>query len=102
MLFLRGVSPWSRVGNVTDLAGTVVLARRLLYANRERADQVTTGAARRGEETWVYGRAGLPCRRCGALVEREARPDGDERVTDWCPHCQPRPGDTLRPGRREP
>jgi hypothetical protein len=72
-LFLRGVNPWRPVGEVADLTAMVGLAKRLLEANKERFGQVTTGSRRRGEETWVYGRAGRPCRRCGTPV-RTARP----------------------------
>ena len=89
MLFLRGVSPWRPVGEVSDLRALVELGQRLLDANKERAGIITTGVARRGEETWVYGRAGRPCRRCGTLI-RAAEQGGDttERITFWCPHCQ--------------
>jgi len=50
----------------------------------------------RGEETWVYGRVGRPCRRCGAGVladgyEGRGGP-AQERVTFWCPSCQRGPG----------
>jgi formamidopyrimidine-DNA glycosylase len=34
---------------------------------------------------WVYGRAGLPCRRCGALVRRIVQA---QRATFYCPRCQ--------------
>ncbi len=36
----------------------------------------------------VYGRTGLPCRRCGALIVREAFMN---RSSFRCPRCQPRP-----------
>jgi endonuclease VIII len=90
VLFLRGVSPWRRVGEVADAEALLRLARRLLDTNKERFGQVTTGVWRRGEETWVYGRAGQPCRRCGTPV-RAAEQGGDagERITFWCPRCQP-------------
>jgi endonuclease-8 len=88
-LFLRGVDPWRPVGEVAGLTALVALARRLLDANKERAGIVTTGVARRGEETWVYGRAGRPCRRCGTPVRSAGQgSDPDGRVTFWCPHCQ--------------
>jgi endonuclease VIII len=88
-LFLTGVSPWRRAGD-TDLARVVAMARRLLVANRDRTSQVTTGVARRGEEHWVYERAGRPCRRCGTTVQtaRLGEPPRD-RPTYWCPSCQP-------------
>jgi endonuclease-8 len=89
MLFLRGVSPWQPVGEVADLNALVELGRRLLEANKNRFGQVTTGSRRRGEETWVYGRAGRPCRRCGTAIGRaEQGEPGEERVRFWCPHCQ--------------
>ncbi|MGH3394613.1 MAG: DNA-formamidopyrimidine glycosylase family protein [Streptosporangiaceae bacterium] len=89
-LFLRGVSPWRPVGGIDDLPGMVELARRLLDANKERIGQVTTGNPARGAETWVYGRAGRPCRRCGTVVRKaDQGPVVQERVTFWCPACQP-------------
>ncbi len=88
-LFLRGVSPWRPVGEVEDLAELVELARRLLEASKERAGQVTTGDSRRGQQTWIYGRAGRPCRRCGTPIRQASQgPDLAERITYWCPHCQ--------------
>ena len=87
-LFLRGVDPWRPVGEVPDLLGLVELARRLMDANKERVDQATTGARRPGDTTWVYGRR--VCRRCGGRVRRaEQGRQAQERVTFWCPACQP-------------
>ena len=89
-LFLRGISPWRPAGEIDDLPALVELARKLLDANKERIGQVTTGNPARGAETWVYGRAGRPCRRCGTLIRRgEQGPGTQERVTFWCPACQP-------------
>ena len=88
-LFLRGVDPARSVGTVDELPALVGLGHRLLDANKERAGHVTTGDAGRGRENWVYGRAGRPCRRCGAVIRRgEAGPPGQERVRFWCPNCQ--------------
>ncbi|NUW36937.1 Fpg/Nei family DNA glycosylase [Nonomuraea sp. SMC257] len=90
-LFLRGIWPWRRVGEVADLEGAVTLARRLLDANKAHAGTVTTGDRRPGAQTWVYGRAGQPCRRCGTRISRGemgARPQ--ERLILWCGACQPR------------
>ncbi|EEP74056.1 formamidopyrimidine-DNA glycosylase [Micromonospora sp. ATCC 39149] len=88
VLFLRGVSPWTPVGAVSDLAGTVALAQRLLAANRGRWTQSTTGSLRRGETSYVYGRRAQPCRRCGTAIRKQ---ELGERVTYWCPICQPEP-----------
>ncbi len=92
--FLRGISPWTPVGDVQDLDGFVNLAHRLLVANRERYDHVTTGDARAGKRTWVYDRAGRPCRRCGATVRVESQGEAatrEGRLSYWCPRCQPGP-----------
>ncbi|NHO79568.1 Fpg/Nei family DNA glycosylase [Micromonospora sp. CMU55-4] len=86
VLFLRGVSPWTPVGAVPDLPGTVALAQRLLTANRGRWTQSTTGVLRRGGTSYVYGRRAQPCRRCGTAIRKE---ELGERVTYWCPVCQP-------------
>jgi endonuclease-8 len=89
-LFLRGVNPWSKVGDVGDLPALLELARRLLEANKARGGTVTTGVNARGAGTWVYGRAGRPCRRCGTLI-RKANLGAviEERIAVWCPRCQP-------------
>ncbi len=97
LCFLRGLDPWSRVGDLAAPDKLVDLTKRLLEANRGSGRRVTTGDPRRGHELWVYGRRGQPCRRCGTPIRRR---DGDpstgsaddERVTYWCPNCQPSPG----------
>nr|MDT0657088.1 DNA-formamidopyrimidine glycosylase family protein [Micromonospora sp. DSM 115978] len=86
VLFLRGISPWTPVGAVPDLPGLVDLAQRLLAANRGRWQQSTIGSLRNSETSYVYGRRGRPCRRCGTAVR--GREQGD-RITYWCPRCQP-------------
>jgi endonuclease-8 len=89
LLFLRGISPWRPVGEVADIEALVGLAQRLLEANKERFGMITTGVARRGEENWVYGRAGRPCRRCGTPVKAADQGRAtEERITYWCPRCQ--------------
>jgi endonuclease-8 len=89
-LFLRGISPWRRTGDVPAMTEVVELARRMLEANKDRAGQVTTGNPARGQQTWVYGRAGQPCRRCRTVIRRaDQGPELAERVTFWCPRCQP-------------
>lgn len=88
-LFLRGIDPWRSVGDVRDLDALVDLGHRLLDANKARPGHVTTGDTRPGRESWVYGRPGRPCRRCGTAIRRgEQGPPGQERVRFWCPNCQ--------------
>lgn len=87
LLFLRGIWPWTPVHQVADLPALVSLAHRVLDGNRSRPTRSTTGSLRRGEATYVYGRAGAPCRRCGTPIAVGEQAD---RVTYWCPSCQPR------------
>ncbi|MFI0368340.1 DNA-formamidopyrimidine glycosylase family protein [Actinomadura sp. 1N219] len=92
ILFLRGVHPWTLVGNVPDVLGLVELSHRLLDLNKERHGHITTGDLARGREHWVYARAGRPCRRCGTRIERaDQTSQASKRTTYWCPHCQPAP-----------
>jgi formamidopyrimidine-DNA glycosylase len=92
LCFLRGHSPWTPVAEI-DLPATVRLAARALRhsALTPGAYQVTTGRNRRGEDHWVAGRAGEPCRRCGTVIRVSAEVPGDpeRRRIWWCPRCQP-------------
>jgi endonuclease VIII len=90
-LFLRGLHPWTRVADVADLPALVGVAHRLLMANRDRWDQVTTGDLRRGRQHWVFERQRRPCRRCGTtvLVAEQGEDPRTARITYWCPSCQP-------------
>lgn len=90
LLFLRGVNPWRRTGEVANLDAMAGLARRLLDANKDRPGHITTGNTHRGQEHWVYGRRGRPCRRCGTSIRALDQGDGQQdRITYWCPSCQP-------------
>lgn len=53
--------------------------------DRERA----SGPARRSDAHYVYRRTGLPCRRCGTLVQTAVQA---ARNVFWCPVCQPEGG----------
>jgi endonuclease-8 len=90
-LFLRGVHPWTPAGEVPDLAALVTLNHRLMMANRERWEQVTTGDTRRGRQHWVFERQREACRRCGTPIQKADQGDDPltARVTYWCPACQP-------------
>ena len=77
-----------------DLAEAVrrVIARgqQLLYANRWRVEQSTTGDLRPARRAYVFERPGQPCRRCGTPIRTEEfGPRGQERRSYWCPRCQP-------------
>lgn len=89
LLFLRGILPTTAASDV-DARALIDLGARTIQANRNRLDRTFTGVNRRGQTTWVYGRANRPCRRCGTLILRgEQGADATrERVTFWCPRCQ--------------
>lgn len=98
-LFLSGVHPRLPVGQVKNLERVLDRARRLLEANKERPEQVTTGERRRGREQWVFNRERQPCRRCRTPIRlEEFGPAGQERRSFWCPHCQPDSSDPRLPG----
>ncbi len=84
LCFLFGRLPTSSVSTLTDPLRVATRARDMLWANRARSNRTTTGNRRSGQELWVYGRAGAPCRRCGTPIRRAE----SERVTYWCPSCQ--------------
>lgn len=87
--FLAGVHPRTPVGEI-DLERVISVTKRTMEANRTTGRQVTTGDDRAGRRHWVYGRGGDPCSRCGDLIRRAAPQVGtSQRVTYWCPSCQP-------------
>lgn len=93
VLFLKGTHPKTPVAEVRDLEGTLDLAKRLLEASVQQSGlQSTTGRREKSQRHWVFERPGQPCRRCGALVQvvRQGDVPGQERLTYWCPECQPR------------
>jgi endonuclease VIII len=105
--FMAGVDPWRRTGDVTDAEALAVVraARPLMRESARRGGPIVIyrpegnragrerGPRRRPDDrdaragTWVYERAGLPCRRCGAVVTARGQGD-DNRTTYWCPSCQ--------------
>jgi endonuclease-8 len=85
LCFISGRLPTAPVGSLPDPQRLVMRAREMLWANRSRWNRCTTGDTRSGRQLWVYGRAGLTCRRCGSAIEKD---DAGERVAYWCPVCQ--------------
>lgn len=98
VLFACRINPFVRVASLTDaeVKCLVEAARRFLRANVGSglpAMTTYTGYRRTtrrddpGQRLWVYGRGGLPCRRCGTPIS--ARKQGaDARLTYWCEACQ--------------
>jgi len=77
-LWLAQVSPWRRLGDLSDeeLERVLAEAARLMRAS------VDGRVERR-----VYRRAGRPCPRCGAPIRSRGQGD-DNRTAYWCPSCQ--------------
>lgn len=90
VLFMERINPWTPSSAVLDLTRVVTTAQRLLRLNRDHPEQSTTGRSARGQQHWVYERAGQPCLRCRAVILRDMQGEpGKERSTYWCPTCQP-------------
>ena len=92
-LFAEHLHPLGAVGLLDQRALAVVVARArlLLTANLDHAVQSSTGSRRPGRETYVHGRSGRPCLRCGATVGLVlVGPVTRERQLCFCPRCQPR------------
>jgi len=85
LCFVFGLLPGTAVAQLSDPVRLATRAQQMLWANRLRINRTTTGNTRPGQDVWVYGRAGLPCRRCGTRIETDK---GGDRVTYWCPTCQ--------------
>lgn len=83
--YLCGIHPARRVDEV-DVEQVLDVTRRVMWANRDAPVRVTTGVRRAGETTYVFGRHGRPCRRCGTVIQRAWL---GERIIWWCPACQP-------------
>ena len=86
LCFIVGSLPTSPVSALPDPIRVVKRARDMLWANRLRSNRTTTGNTRTGEELWVYGRGGRPCRRCGTPIRRIE--SDQQRISYWCPNCQ--------------
>jgi endonuclease VIII len=73
------LSPWRRLGDVTDeeLARVLGEAARLMRASLEHWS----------DQRAAYRRAGRPCPRCGTPIRSRGQGD-DNRTAYWCPACQ--------------
>lgn len=93
-LFLEGINPWTPTGRVPAdrLADLLRTTRRMMVRSCRERRLVTTGGSGVEEETWVFGRRALPCRRCGTTVRSAsvgAAPR--QRWLAYCPACQDGP-----------
>jgi endonuclease-8 len=91
LCFTSGVHPAAAVSDLPDPLRLVRRAKAMLEANKERAEQTTTGDLRPGRRTWVYRRERETCRRCQTPIAVEMHGEaGRERASYSCPSCQPR------------
>jgi endonuclease VIII len=99
LCFLAGLAPTTPIGDVPDLEKLLRLAHRMIHANKDRAVRSTTGNLRPRQTSWVYGRAGEPCRRCGSRVTKGSLGPTPliQRDVYSCPSCQPRLGEYRSP-----
>lgn len=90
-LFLEAIGPWTPVGEVgaERLRPLLERTRRLMVRACHDGRPSTTGRTGPGEETWVFGRRALPCRRCGTAVRSAAFGTApQDRLLAYCPGCQ--------------
>jgi endonuclease-8 len=92
--FLTGIDPWRPVGSLSDreAAALGAEAARLLQLGVDDRGPIRTWRPPDAppwsrERTWVYGRRGRPCRRCGTPIRSRGQGDAN-RTTYWCPTCQ--------------
>ncbi len=96
ILFIAGIDPFTRVADLADeaLDRLIDVALKQLRVNVAQARSLastrgrrTTGSLHPDKGLWVYGRGGLPCRKCGATI-LSRKTGEDARLTYWCPRCQ--------------
>ena len=93
LCFMERVSPFTRVADIPDetLKRLVVRGAELVKQNSRGGARVTTSAGM-PTRTYVYGRTGRPCLRCGSLIRsevvRSASYSAAPRRVYWCPSCQ--------------
>lgn len=100
LCFLLGVHPGTPAGRL-DGEAVVDLVSRVMRGNLTSPVRTFTGDHRPGHTSFVFGRKGSPCRRCGSAIlggslggattVTDPRA-GQERIIWWCPRCQPHAG----------
>ncbi|MGC3954957.1 MAG: DNA-formamidopyrimidine glycosylase family protein [Propionicimonas sp.] len=91
-LFAERLWPWLPAAGLstTTLTRLVARAQRFLLASIRQSVPSSTGSVRHGENSYVHGRAGRPCRRCGRPIQvAPIGPPTRERPMFHCPTCQP-------------
>ena len=99
VLFACGVNPFTLVRELSAEQASCLIDTALKFLRMNVSGTLAPMTTYRGyrkttrrddprERLWVYGRARLPCRRCGTPV-RVKKQGSDARLTYWCPRCQP-------------
>ena len=96
--FLLRVSPWTRVGDLseTQARDAVAWSRKLLLRNAWRPEQSTTGDLGEGAQHWVFERGGRACRRCRDVVTMAGQDDGTRRRPRTASPTSARPASPAR------
>jgi endonuclease VIII len=83
--FAAGVDPWRRLRDLSDEEALRIVreGRALMRDSLQALGPIHTA----GNGSWVFERAGLPCRRCQTLIRARGQGD-DNRTTYWCSTCQ--------------
>jgi endonuclease-8 len=78
-LWRAQVSPWTRLGDLSDTELGAVLTEAAQLMRRS----LDSGLRQRA----VYRQAGRPCPRCGTPITSRGQGDAN-RIAYWCPTCQ--------------
>ena len=91
--FIAGVSPYGSVGDIERLDLLVAAGIALIRTSVVRGHRNTTGRRLHTTDLWVYGRAKHPCPICSTTLRGATESETPwQRVTVWCPRCQPSDG----------
>lgn len=93
-LFAERINPWRPATGITleAIERLLLRARRLMQASLGSPVPTATGDQRAGHRTWVHGRAGRGCRRCGGTVRVSSIAEAPKgRPMFFCPVCQAEP-----------
>jgi len=88
-LFLQGLDPATPRRSLAQeqLRLLITGARELIRANAGPGTTFRRDTGLGPERSFVYGRSGRPCRRCGTTI-RSVPLGAQARTVYWCPSCQ--------------
>jgi endonuclease-8 len=81
--FAAAIDPWRRTGDVSDEEALAIVGEARPRMRASAVDGI------QDRFRVIFGRAGLPCPRCGPEATIQVRGQWDDnRPTYWCPRCQ--------------